>query len=61
MTTTELAVVAVASVGVLVMLISAIGLLRLPDVYTRMHVAGQAVRAVDPGARYLRRGDGCGF
>ena len=42
MTTTEWAVLAVASVGVLIMLLSAIGLLRFPDVYTRMHAAGQA-------------------
>lgn len=42
MTTTELAVLVVASIGVLVMLLSAIGLLRLPDVYTRMHAASQA-------------------
>jgi multicomponent Na+:H+ antiporter subunit G len=32
----------IAALGVLVMLISMIGLLRLPDVYTRMHAAGKA-------------------
>lgn len=31
-----------AIVGVAFMLISAIGVLRLPDVYTRMHAAGKA-------------------
>lgn len=31
-----------ASIGVLFMVISAIGILRLPDVYARMHAAGKA-------------------
>ena len=31
-----------ASIGVLFMLISALGILRLPDVFTRMHAAGKA-------------------
>lgn len=31
-----------ASIGVIFMLISALGILRLPDVFTRMHAAGKA-------------------
>ena len=34
--------VLLAAVGVIFMLISAIGLLRLPDVFSRMHAAGKA-------------------
>lgn len=42
MTIVEIAVLIVATVGVLVMLISMVGILRLPDVYTRMHAASKA-------------------
>jgi multicomponent Na+:H+ antiporter subunit G len=34
--------VLLATIGVIFMLISAIGLLRLPDVFSRMHAAGKA-------------------
>ena len=36
------AAVILAAIGVVFMLISAIGLLRLPDVFSRMHAAGKA-------------------
>jgi len=42
MTTHESIVVVIAAIGVLFLLISAIGLLRLPDVLSRMHAAGKA-------------------
>lgn len=42
MTAQESASVIVAAVGVVFMLISAIGLVRLPDVFSRMHAAGKA-------------------
>ena len=35
-------ILALATVGVVFMLISALGILRLPDVFTRMHAAGKA-------------------
>jgi len=35
-------ILSLATVGVVFMLISALGLLRLPDVFTRMHAAGKA-------------------
>ena len=35
-------VLIVAAIGTIFMLISAIGILRLPDVFTRMHAAGKA-------------------
>ncbi|MEZ4707735.1 MAG: monovalent cation/H(+) antiporter subunit G [Caldilineaceae bacterium] len=38
----ELVVLTIAAVGVLFMLISAVGILRLPDVFARMHAAGKA-------------------
>lgn len=38
----EYLILLLASVGVLFMLISALGILRLPDVFTRMHAAGKA-------------------
>ena len=38
----EIIVVTIATIGVLFMLISAIGLQRLPDVLSRMHAAGKA-------------------
>lgn len=37
-----LTVLAAATIGTLFMVLSAIGILRLPDVYTRMHAAGKA-------------------
>ena len=42
MTMSEFVVLTVAGVGVLFMLISAVGILRLPDVFARMHAAGKA-------------------
>lgn len=42
MTPLEAAVIIIAAVGALFMLVSAIGILRLPDVYTRMHAAGKS-------------------
>ena len=41
-TTMNLVVVALAAIGTLFLLISAVGMLRLPDVLTRMHAAGIA-------------------
>lgn len=40
--TRNLIVVLLASVGTLFMIISALGVVRLPDVFTRMHAAGKA-------------------
>jgi multicomponent Na+:H+ antiporter subunit G len=42
MTITELAVLILTAIGVFFMLVSTYGILRLPDVYTRMHAAGKA-------------------
>jgi multicomponent Na+:H+ antiporter subunit G len=42
MTYYEALILTVAAFGVLFMLISAVGILRLPDVFTRMHAAGKA-------------------
>jgi multicomponent Na+:H+ antiporter subunit G len=42
MSTQQTTTVILAAVGVIFMLISAIGLLRLPDVFSRMHAAGKA-------------------
>jgi len=42
MTIHETIVVIIAAIGVLFMLISAIGVLRLPDVLARMHAVGKA-------------------
>ena len=42
MTTREIAIVILASIGVLFCFISAIGIIRLPDVYARMHSFGKA-------------------
>jgi multicomponent Na+:H+ antiporter subunit G len=42
MTNQEVASLVFAAVGVVFMLISAIGLVRLPDVFSRMHAAGKA-------------------
>lgn len=38
----EWLILLLATIGVLFMLLSAIGILRLPDVYARMHAAGKA-------------------
>ena len=42
MTVFELLILSLATIGVIFMLLSAIGILRLPDVYARMHAAGKA-------------------
>ncbi len=42
MTYREIAIVILASIGVIFSLISAIGIVRLPDVYARMHAAAKA-------------------
>lgn len=42
MTVRETSVVVLAAIGVVFMLISAVGLIRLPDVFSRMHAAGKA-------------------
>lgn len=42
MTLRETLVIIIAAIGVLFTLISAIGIVRLPDVYARMHAAGKA-------------------
>lgn len=42
MTTLEIFVLALATIGVLFMNISALGMLRMPDVYAQMHAAGKA-------------------
>ena len=39
---TDYLILGLATVGVAFMLISALGILRLPDVFTRMHAAGKA-------------------
>ncbi|HRW07157.1 MAG TPA: monovalent cation/H(+) antiporter subunit G [Caldilineaceae bacterium] len=41
----ELLILILAGTGVTFMLLSAIGILRLPDVYARMHAAGKAATA----------------
>jgi len=41
-TFTQYLILILASIGVIFMLISALGILRLPDVFTRMHAAGKA-------------------
>lgn len=38
----ELSVLIIAALGVIFMSISSIGMMRLPDVYARMHAAGKA-------------------
>jgi multicomponent Na+:H+ antiporter subunit G len=43
MTTSELGIFVLASVGVFFMVVSSVGVLRLPDVYTRMHAASSAI------------------
>lgn len=42
MTVFEGLILLLAFIGVLFMLLSAVGILRLPDVYARMHAAGKA-------------------
>jgi multicomponent Na+:H+ antiporter subunit G len=42
MSTWELITFTLAAVGVAFMFVSGIGIVRLPDVYTRMHAAGKA-------------------
>ncbi len=42
LTTVNLIVVSLAAIGTIFLLISAVGILRLPDVLTRMHAAGIA-------------------
>ena len=42
MTTMEIVIMALILVGAIFMLISAIGIVRLPDVFSRMHAAGKA-------------------
>lgn len=42
MTVREAFVLLFATIGVVFMFISAVGILRLPDVYARMHAAGKA-------------------
>jgi multicomponent Na+:H+ antiporter subunit G len=42
MTLQETTTVVLAAIGVIFMLISAVGLVRLPDVFSRMHAAGKA-------------------
>jgi multicomponent Na+:H+ antiporter subunit G len=42
MSLSELLILVLASIGVAFMLLSAVGILRLPDVYARMHAAGKA-------------------
>jgi multicomponent Na+:H+ antiporter subunit G len=43
MTYQEIAILILASIGVLFSFISAIGIVRLPDVYARMHALGKAL------------------
>lgn len=45
MTIFELFILILSAVGVIFMALSAIGILRLPDVYARMHAAGKAATA----------------
>lgn len=42
MTTMQMVIVGLIMVGAIFMLISAIGIVRLPDVFSRMHAAGKA-------------------
>lgn len=42
MTPRELGILTLAAIGVFFTLVSSIGVLRLPDVYARMHAAGKA-------------------
>ncbi len=42
MSTAEVITLTLAAIGVFFMFVSAIGIVRLPDVYARMHAAGKA-------------------
>ena len=42
MTPSEILLLVIASIGVFFMFVSAIGIVRLPDVYARMHAAAKA-------------------
>ena len=42
MTAIQFGILLLATVGVIFMVVSSVGVLRLPDVYTRMHAAGAA-------------------
>ena len=42
MSSWEIFIITIAAIGTFFMLISAIGILRLPDVFARMHAAGKA-------------------
>ncbi|MEX1020602.1 MAG: monovalent cation/H(+) antiporter subunit G [Litorilinea sp.] len=42
MTVFEMIIIGLATVGTFFMVVSAVGIVRLPDVYTRMHAAGKA-------------------
>lgn len=42
MTLQEISAAVIATAGIIIMLISGIGLVRLPDVFSRMHAAGKA-------------------
>jgi multicomponent Na+:H+ antiporter subunit G len=42
MSVVELLTVLVAAIGVFFMVVSSVGLVRLPDLYTRVHAAGKA-------------------
>jgi multicomponent Na+:H+ antiporter subunit G len=42
MSLSEIGIIVLASIGVFFTLVSAIGILRLPDVYARMHAASKA-------------------
>lgn len=42
MSLSELAILIIAALGVIFMGISSIGMMRLPDIYARMHAAGKA-------------------
>lgn len=42
MTTIEIIVIVLGAIGTFFMFVSAVGIVRLPDVYSRMHAAGKA-------------------
>ncbi len=60
-------ILGLATVGVVFMLISALGILRLPDVFTRMHAAGKAATLgvscllLAAGVFFRMKGDGSEF
>ena len=57
-TTGEVIPLVFVAIGVLFMLISSIGILRLPDVYSRMHAAGKATTV---GVSFVLLGTGAYF